>query len=63
MSQKVWKIRGAKGKFSDEELIEFITNGTLNGDDFVTSNDMEKWIQIKESIYQYYLGGNRHETL
>ena len=63
MSQKIWKVRGVKEKFSDEELVELITQGTLLPEDYVATNDMKVWVQIKDSIYQYYIGGKKDETL
>lgn len=63
MSQKIWKVRGVKEKFSDEELIELISQGELLPEDYVCTSDMKTWVQIKKSIYQYYIGGKANETL
>lgn len=63
MSQKIWKVRGYKEKLTDEELISFIKSGDLSPDDYVATNDMKVWVQIKDSIYQFYIGGNANETL
>ena len=59
---KIWRIRGYEGKFSDEELIYLIKNHKLTGDDYICNSDMKTWIKIKDTIYQFYLGG-QNETL
>lgn len=55
MQAKIWKIRRTNEKLSDEELIEKIKDGSIKGDDYIATNDIKVWIQVKESIYQYYL--------
>ena len=54
---KIWKIRGKDGKYTDEELINMIKNGVLCSEDYITNADMKTWIKIKDTIYQFYLGG------
>ena len=63
MKQQIWKIRGVKERFSDEELVEMIKQGSLSGENYIVTNDMKEWVQVKESIYQFYLKENAHETL
>lgn len=63
MKQQIWKIRGVAEKFSDEELVEMIKQGSLSVNDYITTSDMKEWVAVKESIYQYYLKENMHETL
>lgn len=63
MKQQIWKIRGVAEKFSDEELVEMIKQGSLSANDYITTSDMKEWVAVKESIYQYYLKENMHETL
>ena len=63
MSQKIWKVRGVKEKFSDEELIQLIKLGKIVPEDYVATSDMKVWVQIKDSIYQYYVGGRSNETI
>lgn len=55
MKNQIWKIRGVNEKYSDEELVEMIKQGSLSGEDYITTSDMKEWIQVKESIYQYYM--------
>lgn len=63
MKQQIWKIRGVKEKFSDEDLVEMIKQGSLSANDYIATNDMKVWIEVKESIYQFYLKENQRETL
>lgn len=63
MKQQIWKIRGVKERFSDEELVEMIKQGSLSGENYIVTNDMKEWVQVKESIYQFYLKENKNETL
>ena len=62
MSSKIWKIRGKEEKVSDEDLIFMISHNELSEDDYISTNDMKKWMKIKDTIYQFYLGG-KNETL
>lgn len=55
INNKIWKIKGYEGSFSDEQIIELIRNGKLTGEDSLTSKDIKGYIKIKESIYEYYL--------
>ena len=59
---KVWRIKGFEGTFSDEELIELIRSGELKGDYAITTREMKRWVRLKDSIYQYYLEA-KDETL
>ena len=59
---KLWKIRGYEGKFTDNELIEMIKKGRLFPDDYISNNEMKTWMKIKDTIYQFYLGGT-HEII
>ncbi|MBR4470378.1 MAG: hypothetical protein IKS54_03590 [Erysipelotrichaceae bacterium] len=52
---KIWRIKGFEGTFSDEELIELIRSGELKGDYAITTREMKRWVRLKDSIYQYYL--------
>ncbi|MDO5440777.1 MAG: DUF4339 domain-containing protein [Erysipelotrichaceae bacterium] len=63
MKQQIWKIRGIKEKYSDEELVEMIKQGSLSGNTYIATGDMKEWIQIKDSIYQFYLKEKTNETL
>ena len=60
---KIWKIKGFEGMFSDEDLIALIKEGQIRSDFLLKSRDMKKWIALKESIYQYYVEDEKDETL
>lgn len=60
---KIWKIKGFEGTFSDEELIRLIRNGEVKPDYALTTREMKKWVRLKDSIYQYYLEDKKDETL
>lgn len=55
MLNKIWKIKGYEGTFSDEQIIALIKNGKLTPEDSLSSKDIKTPIMIKDSIYQYYL--------
>lgn len=64
MLNKVWKIKGYEGSFTDEEIIALIKSGKLTGEDALSSRDIKTPIMIKDSIYQYYLKKeNQHEII
>lgn len=63
MKQKIWRIRGIKKRFTDEELVKMIKQGSLSGKSFIATNDMKEWILIKDSIYQFYLKENMNEAI
>jgi len=52
---KIWKIKGFEGRFTDEEIIELIRTGKIKPDYSLTSKEMKSWVKLKDSIYQYYL--------
>ncbi|MCR4854651.1 MAG: hypothetical protein K5908_00650 [Erysipelotrichaceae bacterium] len=60
---KIWRIKGFEGSFTDEELIELILSGELKPDYAITTKEMKKWVKLKDSIYQYYLGVRENETV
>ena len=60
---KIWKIKGYEGTFTDEDLIEMIKQGQLKADDALSSRDMKIWVKLKESIYQFYLEDEENETI
>ena len=60
---KIWRIKGFEGTFTDEELIELILSGELKPDYAITTREMKKWVKLKDSIYQYYLGVKENETI
>lgn len=63
MMNKIWKIRGVQERFTDEELIYLIQKGSLNGNNYIATQDMKQWIKIEDSIYQYYLKEKTNETI
>ena len=52
---KIWKIKGFEGTFTDEDLITLIREGQVKPDYLLKSKDMKKWVALKDSIYQYYM--------
>ena len=60
---KVWKIKGYEGTFTDEELIGMISRGQVKKDFAITTKEMKKWVKVGNSIYQYYLKEEGHEDL
>jgi hypothetical protein len=60
---KIWKIKGYEGTFTDEELIGMISNGQVKKDFAITTKEMKKWVRVGNSIYQFYLKEDGHEDL
>lgn len=60
---KIWRIRGIEGKYTDAELILMIKKGELSGNDYISNSDMKTWMKIKDTIYQFYLGGSNDEII
>ena len=52
---KIWKIQGFDGVFTDEEIIGLIKRGEIKPDYALSTREMKKWVKLKYSIYQYYL--------
>ena len=52
---KIWKVKGKDRKLTDSELIEAIKSGEIKGDDAVSTRDMKIWVNIKDSVYQFYI--------
>ena len=63
MMEQIWIIKGRNKKFSDNELVMMIKQGLLNGKDEIATMELKKWIKIEDSIYQFYLKGDNHETI
>ena len=60
---KIWKIKGYEGTFTDEELIGLISRGQVKKDFAITTKDMKKWVKVGNSIYQFYIKEDSHEDL
>ncbi len=52
---KIWKIKGFEGTFTDEELVSLIRKGQVKPDYAVSTREMKVWVKVRDSIYQYYL--------
>ena len=63
IKNKIWRIKGFEGSFTDEELVELIKSGEVKPDYSLTSRDLKKWIKVKDSIYQFYLEEHDYENL
>lgn len=59
MMEQIWIIKGRNKKFSDNELVMMIKQGLLNGKDEIATMELKKWIKIEDSIYQFYLKGDK----
>ncbi len=51
----MWQIKNRPDNLSEDELIEAIKNGLLQGDDILISGELLEEVAIKDSIYAYYL--------
>ena len=60
---KIWKIKGFEGTFTDEEIISLIKRGEIKPDYALSTREMKKWVKVKDSIYQYYLEDKTNETI
>ncbi len=63
MNKNIWTIKGRKEKVSDEALIEMIKNGELTKDDYIKNRDLNRFVKIDDSIYEFYLKGDNNESL
>ena len=61
--EEVWIVKGIDQKYSDEELVKLIKQGILGADDYIATKELNKWVKISDSIYQYYLKEALNETL
>lgn len=59
---KIWRIKGFEGSFTDEEVIGLIKRGQIKKDYYLKTRDMKDWMRLKDSIYQYYLE-DKNETI
>lgn len=54
----VWYYRNAQkkeGGFSEEEFIKLIQMGIIEENDEIWMMEMEKWMELKETIYSFYI--------
>ena len=63
MKNKIWRIKGFEGSYTDEQLIELIKSGQIKADYSLTSREMKSWVKVADSIYQYYLKEDENETV
>ena len=56
---KIWYYTRGDGQrygpYTDEDLIKLIRQGILEGEDYIWTTDLDKWVQIKDTIYSIYL--------
>ena len=60
---KIWKIKGFEGRFTDGQIISLIRRGEIKPDYALSTREMKKWVKVKDSIYQYYLEDKSNETI
>ena len=57
--EKVWYYTRGDGQkygpYTDSDLIKLITQGILEGEDYIWTTDLENWVQIKDTIYCTYI--------
>ncbi len=63
MKNKIWKIKGFEGAFTDDEIISLIKSKQIKADYALSTREMKKWVKVKDSIYQYYLEDKKDETI
>ena len=63
MKNKIWKIKGFEGTFTDDEIISLIKSKQIKADYALSTREMKKWVKVKDSIYQYYLEDKKDETI
>lgn len=59
MNKNIWTIKGRKEKVSDEVLIKMIKNGELTKDDYIKNRDLNRFVKIDDSIYEFFLKGGQ----
>ena len=55
LNNKIWKLSSSQEKYTDEQLIELIKSGKIGPDERIATREMKKWINVKDSIYQFYI--------
>lgn len=60
---KIWQIKGRPNslKLSEEELIEALKNDLIEADDVLVSNELDREVMVKDTIYAFYLKGINDE--
>ena len=60
---KIWQIKGRPNslKLSEEELIEALKNDLIEADDVLVSNELDREVMVKDTIYTFYLKGIHDE--
>ncbi len=58
-SDKIWfyakSSREKYGPYTDDEMIKLIRNGLVTGKDYIWMVDLDDWILVENSVYNYYL--------
>lgn len=53
------KDRRKCGPFSEEECIRLIRQEIIEPSDFIWNTYMENWLRLSDSIYSFYIPGNK----
>jgi len=51
---KIFRINGVKGRFTEDEIIEMIEENIISEDDYITTPELKQWIKVSNTIYQFY---------
>ena len=60
---KIWKIKNYEGTFTDDEIITLIKKGQIKGNFRIMTKELKEWIKVEDSIYQFYLEGEKDENI
>ena len=60
---KIWKIKNYEGTFTDDEIITLIKKGQIKGNFKIMTKELKEWIKVEDSIYQFYLEGEKDENI
>lgn len=55
--EEIWIIKGKEKRYTDAKLVELIKRGLLTGNDYIATKELNRWVKIADSIYEFYLKG------